>query len=104
MSSFAQVEFVTTAAIHPNVIAGKAPTLSPFAPASPSGLDKQHELGQFLTLASDTSPLIPLPIRCGEGDMASLFEIHRSEVHSLDAGAGAVSSRGSSAGFSRIEP
>ena len=83
-------ELVTTAAIHPNDIAGKAPTLSPFAPASPDDLDKQHELGQFLTPASDTSPLIPLPIRCGEGDMTSLFEIPRSELHLLDAGAGAA--------------
>jgi len=72
---------VTTAAIHPNVIAGETPRLSPFAPASPSDLDKQHELGQFLTQVSENSPLIPLPIRCGEGDMASLFEIPRSEVH-----------------------
>ena len=81
-------QFVTTAA-HPNVIAGETPTLSPFAPASPTDLDKQHELGQFLTLVSDTSPLLPLPIRCGEGDLASLFEIPRSEVHLLDAGTGA---------------
>ena len=112
---------MTTAAIHPNVIAGETPTLSPFAPASPDDLDKQHELGQFLTLASDTSPLIPLHrrlfspdiphpvcdhplplpqardiIRCGEGDLASLFEIPRSEVRMLDAGAGANSSRRSS--------
>jgi hypothetical protein len=79
---------VTTAAIHTTVIAGETPTLSPVAPASPDDLDKQHELGQFLTQASDTSPLIPLPIRWGEGDMASLFEIHRSEVRMLDAGAG----------------
>jgi hypothetical protein len=71
-------ELVTTATIHTNVIAGETPTHSPYAPASPSDLDKQHELGQFLTLAADTSPLIPLPIRCGEGDMASLFEIHPS--------------------------
>jgi hypothetical protein len=79
-------ELVTTAAIHPNVIAGEAQTLSPVAPASPGHLDRQHELGQFLTLASGhlTSPLIPLPIRCGEGDMASLFEIRRSEVRLLD--------------------
>jgi len=42
-------ELVTTAAIHPNVIAGETPTLSPIAPASPSDLDQQHELGQFLT-------------------------------------------------------
>lgn len=82
-------ELVTTAAIHPNVLACETPTLSPFAPASPDDLDKQHELGQFLALASDTSPSIPLPIRCGEGDMASLFEIPRSKVHLLDAGAGA---------------
>jgi hypothetical protein len=81
-------EHVTTAAIHPNVIAGETPTLSPVAPASLSDLDKQHELGQFLTLASDTSPLIPLPIRCGEGDLVSPFEIPRSEVHLLDAGRG----------------
>ena len=40
-------------------------------------LDKQHELGQFLT---------PLPVA---EFMASLFEIHRNEVHLLDAGAGA---------------
>jgi hypothetical protein len=40
-------ELVTTAAIHPNVIAGETPTLSPFALASPSDLDKQHELGPF---------------------------------------------------------
>ena len=68
---------MTTAAIHNNVIAGEAPTLSPFAPASPDDLDKQHELGQFLT---------PNPIA---EFMASLFEIHRSEVRMLDAGAGA---------------
>ena len=54
-------ELVTTAAIHPNVIAGETPTPSPYAPASLSDLDKQHGLGQFLTLASDASPLIPLP-------------------------------------------
>lgn len=53
------------------------PTLSPFAPASSDDLDKQHELGQFLT---------PNPVA---DFMASLFEIHRSEVHLLDAGAGA---------------
>ena len=69
-------ELVTTAAIHPNVIAAEAPTLSPFAPASPDDLDKQHELGQFLT---------PNPVA---EFMASLFEIHRSEVRMLDAGAG----------------
>ena len=40
-------ELVTTAAIHPNVIAGETPTLSPIVPASPDDLDKQHELGQF---------------------------------------------------------
>lgn len=77
-------ELVTTAAIHPNDIAGKAPTLSPFAPASPDDLDKQHELGQFLT---------PNPVA---EFMASLFEIPRSEVHLLDAGAGAGGSRRSS--------
>jgi hypothetical protein len=38
---------VTTAVIHPNVIAGETPTLSPVVPASPSDLDKQHELGPF---------------------------------------------------------
>ena len=117
---------MTTAAIHPNVIAGETPTLSPFAPASPDDLDKQHELGQFLTPASDTSPVgakrldgAPhlirpaatfsperrrnLPNRCGEGDMASLFEIHRSEVHLLDAGAGADNSCRTSSSFPRIE-
>ncbi len=66
-----------TTAIHPNVIAGKATTLSPFAPAVPDGLDKQREWGQFLT---------PNPVA---EFMASLFEIHRSEVHLFDAGAGA---------------
>ena len=70
-------ELVTTAAIRPNVIAGETPTLSPFVPASPDNLDKQHELGQFLA---------PNPVA---EFMASLFEIHRSEVHLLDAGAGA---------------
>ena len=68
---------MTKAVIHPNVIAGEAPTLSPFAPASPDDLDKQHELGQFLT---------PNPVA---EFMASLFEIHRGEVSLLDAGAGA---------------
>ena len=68
---------MTTAAIHTNVIAGKAPTLSTFAPTPPDDLDKQHELGQFLT---------PTPVA---EFMASLFEVHRSEVHLLDAGAGA---------------
>ncbi len=58
---------MTTAAIYPNVIAGE----------TPSDLDKQHELGQFLT---------PNPVA---EFMASLFEIHRSEVRLLDAGAGA---------------
>lgn len=65
-------ELVTTAAIHPNVIAGETPPLSPFAPASPSDLDKRHELGQFHT-----------PISVAEF-MASLFKIPRSEVHLLD--------------------
>ena len=60
-----------------NVIAGKTPTLPPFSPASPDDLEKQHELGQFLT----PNPVAEL--------MASLFEIHRSEVRLLDAGAGA---------------
>jgi len=68
---------VTTAAIHPNFIAGETPTLSPIASASLSDLDKQHELGQFLT---------PNPVA---EFMASLFEIQRSEVRLLDAGAGA---------------
>jgi adenine-specific DNA-methyltransferase len=68
---------VTPAAIHPNIISGKAPTLSLVAPVSPDVLDKQHELGQFLT----PDPVADL--------MASFFEIHRSEVHLLDAGAGA---------------
>ena len=62
---------LVTAAVHPNVIAGEAPTLSPFVPASPDDLDKQHELGQFLT-----------PNSVAEF-MASLFEIHRSEVLTL---------------------
>lgn len=68
---------MTTAAIQPNDIAGETPTLSPIAPASPSDLDQQHELGQFLT---------PNPIA---EFMASQFEIPRSEVYLLDAGAGA---------------
>ena len=62
-----------TTAVHPNVIAGEAPTLSPFAPASPDDLDKQHELGQFLT---------PNPVA---EFMASLFEIHRREVLTLSS-------------------
>jgi len=49
----------------------------PFTPASSADLDKQHELGQFLT---------PNPVA---EFMASLFEIHQREVHLLDAGAGA---------------
>lgn len=65
-------ELVTTAAIHPNDIAGKALTLAPFAPASPDDLDKQHELGQFLT----PNPVVEF--------MAPLFEILRSKVHLLD--------------------
>ena len=68
---------MTTAAVHTNVFAGETPTLSPFVPPAPDDLDKQHELGQFLT---------PNPVA---EFMASLFEIHRSEVHLLDAGAGA---------------
>ena len=68
---------MTAAAIYTNVIAGETPTLLPFAPASLDDLDKQHELGQFLT---------PNPVA---EFMASLFEIPRSEVHLLDAGAGA---------------
>lgn len=68
---------MTTAAIHTNTTAGKTPTVSPFVPASPDDLDKQHELGQFLT---------PYPVA---EFMASLFEIPRSEVDLLDAGAGA---------------
>ncbi|MGI8605522.1 MAG: Eco57I restriction-modification methylase domain-containing protein [Verrucomicrobiales bacterium] len=66
-----------TTAVHPNAIGGEAPTLSPFVPASSDDFDKQHELGQFLT-----------PKLVAEF-MASLFEIHREEVHLLDAGAGA---------------
>ena len=66
-----------TTAVHPTVIAGEPPILSPFATSSLDGFDKQHELGQFLT---------PDPIA---DFMASLFAIQRSEVHLLDAGAGA---------------
>ena len=58
---------MTTTANYPNAIAGEMP----------SGLDKQHVLGQFLT---------PNPVA---EFVASLFEIHRSEMHLLDAGAGA---------------
>ena len=65
------------AAVHPTVIADEAPTLSPVGWVSPDDLDKQHELGQFLT---------PNPVA---EFMASLYEIRRSEVHLLDAGAGA---------------
>ena len=68
---------MTTAAVHTNVIAGETPTLSPFAQALHENLDKQHELGQFLT----PSPVAEF--------MASLFEIYRNEVNLLDAGAGA---------------
>lgn len=68
---------MTTAAIHPNVTVGETPTLSPFVPTSEDDAEKQHELGQFLT---------PNPIA---EFMASLFEIHRSDVRLLDAGAGA---------------
>jgi adenine-specific DNA-methyltransferase len=68
---------VTISVIHPNVIEGKKPTLSPFAPVLPDDIDKQHKLGQFFT---------PNPVA---EFMASLFEIHRSEVRLLDAGAGA---------------
>ena len=68
-----------TTAVHTNVISGEPQPLSPFAPALPDDLDRQHELGQFLT---------PNPVA---EFMASLFEIHRSEVHLLDAGAGAGS-------------
>jgi adenine-specific DNA-methyltransferase len=68
---------VTTAAVHPNVIAGETPTPSPFAPSSSAALDRQHELGQFLT---------PHPVA---EFMASLFDVHQSEVSLLDAGAGA---------------
>lgn len=72
-------ELVTTAAIHPNLVAGEAPALSPVAPASADDLDRRHELGQFLT---------PHPVA---EFMASLFEVHRGEVRLLDAGAGAGS-------------
>jgi len=71
------LELVTIATAHTNVIAGEMPTLSSFPPALLDDLDKQHELGQFLT---------PQPVA---EFMASLFEIHRNEVHLLDAGAGA---------------
>ena len=83
---------MTTAAIHPNVIAGETPTLSPCAPASLSNLDKQHELGAVSDAGLRHLTPNPLLIRCGEGDIALLFEIPRSEVHLFDAGAGASSS------------
>ncbi len=70
-------EHVIIPAFHTNVIAGETPTVSPFAPTSHGAWDRQHELGQFLT---------PNPVA---DFMASLFEIPRSEVHLLDAGAGA---------------
>ena len=68
---------MTTAAIHTNVIAGETPTLSPFASASPDDLDKQHELGQFLTpnpvaelmtpppFSGNTGPDLPWWVRVG---------------------------------------
>jgi len=62
-----------TAAVHLNVFADEAPMLSPSAPTS-SDDDKQHELGQFLT----PNPIAEL--------MASLFEIHRNEVHQRTEG------------------
>lgn len=71
------VELVTTAIANTNIIAGEMPTFSSFPPVLRDDLDKQHELGQFLT---------PLPVA---EFMASLIEIHRNEVHLLDAGAGA---------------
>ena len=37
---------VVTTTVHPDAIAGKAPTLSPYASASPGDFDKQHELSQ----------------------------------------------------------
>jgi len=58
-------ELVTTAAIHPNFIAGEMRMLSPFTPALTDGLDKQQELGQCLTPASETSPLISPVARLG---------------------------------------
>jgi hypothetical protein len=66
-----------TTAVHTPVVANKSPVLSAFVSLSHDDLDKQHELGQFLT---------PNPVA---EFMASLFEIHRREVHLLDAGAGA---------------
>lgn len=66
-----------TAAVHQHVIASETTTLSPYAPALSDDVDIRHELGQFLT---------PNPIA---EFMASLFEIPRSEVRMLDAGAGA---------------
>ena len=68
---------VTSATIHPTVIASEAIALSRVASASADDLDKQHELEQFLT-----------PNAVAEF-MASLFEIHRGEVRLPDAGAGA---------------
>lgn len=68
---------MTTATIHPNVTVGEASMLSPFVPLSKDDSEKRHQLGQFLT---------PNPIA---EFMSSLFEIPRSEVHLLDAGAGA---------------
>ena len=62
-----------TAAVHPKVIAGETPVLSPSAPTS-SDDDKQHELGQFLT------PNLIAEL------MAALFEIHRNEVHQRTEG------------------
>ena len=50
-SDILSAERVTTA-IHPNVVAGEAPTLSPFAPASPDGLGRRAAgLGSKKSLA-----------------------------------------------------
>ena len=62
---------LVTIAVHPNAIAGETPTPAPIAAASADDLDKQHELGQFLT---------PNPVA---DFMASLFKIHREEVLTL---------------------
>jgi adenine-specific DNA-methyltransferase len=69
-------ELVTTAA-HTNLIFREVTAHLQCVPASHDELERQHELGQFLT---------PLPIA---EFMASLFESYRGVVHLLDAGAGA---------------
>jgi len=72
------VELVTIATAHTNVIAGEMRLFCHF-PRLCGTTGQAARTGQFLT----PSPVAEF--------MASLFEIHRNEVHLLDAGAGAGS-------------